>query len=305
MDSKDFHLLVALYENARQSYRALARVVSLSAPVVRDRLRNLESRGVLQGYMLSIDPSVFERDDLILTFRGEFTRQDAVKALAAPDVAWVSWKLDGGLTVGVWSRDRAQTIEGLAAVLGVKPSRQFLTERRWHRPLSMIDLSIIDALIDQPRMSLNELIGSTGLSPKTVRKHLQLLVKGETIFIEPRLGALADSGELVYQLAIAGGVRLSELRSILGDAFLVNEMKEPPTKSLLCRGSNLGEVTNKTRAVEKLAGVESVTLTLNREMLVATKFAHLLVRGQINDSEQAWQRKSVKRSHRSNSLTLA
>ncbi len=283
MDSKDFQLIVALFEDARQSYRALARRVSLSAPVVRDRLRRLHSRGILHGYMLSIDPSVFDCDDLILDFRGEFTDQDAAKALAAPEVAWVSWKLDGGLTIGVWSRDRKQTIKNLTAAIGARPSGQFFTERHGHRPLSVIDLSIIDALLDQPRMPLNELTESTGLSPKTVRKYVERLVREETIFIEPQLGALADSGEFVYQLAIAGKVSMSELRRILGDTFLVNEMQEPPTKSLLCRGSDLGEVTVKTRAAEKLPGVESVRITLNRELLVATEFVHSLVRGQIRD----------------------
>ncbi len=283
MDSKDFQLLVALYENARQSYRALARRVSLSAPVVRDRLRRLQGRGILQGYMLSVEPGVFDRDDLLLSFRGEFTRQEAAKALAAPNVAWVSWKTDGGLTVGVWSRDRTQSIEDLIAALGSRPSGLAFTERRRHRPLSLIDLSIIDALIDQPRMPLNELTESTGLSPKTVRKHLELLVQGKTIFIEPRLGALADSGELVYQLAVFGKVGIDELRRTLGDAFLVNEMQEPPAKSLLCLASDLGEVTNKTHSVGKLPGVDSVRITLNRELLVATEFVHSLVRRQFQD----------------------
>ncbi len=285
MDSKDFRLLVALYEDGRQSYRALARLVSLSAPVARDRLRRLQSRGILQGFILSIDPSVFDRDDLLFSFRDEFTRQDAAKALSAPDVAWVSWKLDGGLTVGVWSRDRTQTIKDLTAALGVRPSGQFFTARHSHPPLSVIDLSIIDALLDQPRMPLKELTASTCLSPKTVRKHLERLVQEKMIFIEPRLGALAGSGELVYQLAVAGRVGMGELRRVLGDAFLVNEMQEPPTKSLLCRGSDLGELTNKTRALEKLPGVESVRITLNRELLVATEFAHSLVLKQIQDLE--------------------
>ncbi|HYT01160.1 MAG TPA: AsnC family transcriptional regulator, partial [Thermoplasmata archaeon] len=39
MDAKDFRLLVALDEDARQSFQALGRKVSLSAPAVRDRIR--------------------------------------------------------------------------------------------------------------------------------------------------------------------------------------------------------------------------------------------------------------------------
>jgi DNA-binding Lrp family transcriptional regulator len=146
-----------------------------------------------------------------------------------------------------------------------------------------MDLYIIDALIDQPRMPLSELARLTGLSPKTVRRHLEFLIRERVIFIEPRLGTLAESGEIVYQLAVFGRVTMSELRKILGQVFLVNELEEPPVKSLLCLSNDLGEVTNRTRAVEKLPGVESVRLTLNREMLVGTEFVHSLVQKRIED----------------------
>jgi DNA-binding Lrp family transcriptional regulator len=288
MDRKDFQLLVGLYENARQSYRALARRVSLSAPAVRERLRRLESRGILQGYMLSIDPSVFDRDDLLVFFRGRWTRGDATKALAARDVAWVSWKLDGSLTVGVWSRDSATAAKNLADDFGATPSGQALTRHRAPSfRLSLVDLSIIDSLIDEPRMPLKDILVATGLSPKTVRNHLEFLFQSQVVFIEPRLGTFADSGELVYQLAIFGRIDMTGLLRILGDAYLVNETQEPPAKSLLCLGGHLGDVMTKTHAVEELPGVESVNLSLNREMLVATEFIHSLVRERTRDLRRA------------------
>ena len=87
VDSKDFQLLVALHNNARPSYQSLGRRVSLSAHSVRDRLNRLKSKGVLQGFMLSIDSSVFDRDDLLLFFDDDFSRKSALKAFAAPDVS--------------------------------------------------------------------------------------------------------------------------------------------------------------------------------------------------------------------------
>jgi hypothetical protein len=46
-------------------------------------------------------------------------------------------------------------------------------------------------------------------------------------------------------------------------------------------------VTAKNRAAEKLPGVESITITLNRELLIATGFVHGLVREKIQDMEKA------------------
>src|SRR5580693_208653 len=55
VDSLDLALLRALTENARQSQRALAREVQMSAPAVADRLARLERAGVIRGYRADID----------------------------------------------------------------------------------------------------------------------------------------------------------------------------------------------------------------------------------------------------------
>ena len=288
VDSKDFQLLAALYDDARQSYLSLGRRVSLSAPSVRERLKHLQRHGILQGFMLSLNPGVFGRDDLVLFFHGKnFTRRQVTKALAAPDVAWIGWKLDGGITAGVWSQDREQAVKDLTAVLGTTPSGQAFTEGHILRPLSLIDLSLIDALIDNPRMLLDELIDSTKLSPKTVRKHLQQLIQKETIFIEPRLGALTDSGDLVYQIAVAGRISMGDVRRIMGQAVLLHNTQEPPIKYLLCWGSDLSDVTTKTRALQGLPGVESATISLNKELLISTDFEHWLIHKEISRLKKA------------------
>lgn len=279
MDSKDFQLLIELEDNARQGYRSLGRRVLLSAPAVRDRLERLKGKGVLQGFMLSIDPGVFGRDDLLLFFRGDFSRKTVLAALAAPDVSWVAWKLDGRVTVGLWAKDEREATDALADIFGARPSGRAFTPRNKRRaPVSVIDLSIMDALVDEPRLPFDQLVKSTGLSPKTVRKHLNLLLETKTISNEPSLGALTDSGELIYQLLVAGRVGMSEVRRIMGETALTHRTQEPPMKYMLCMGSSLTDVTSKTRMLEKVQGVESVTISLNREVLVSTDFRHSLIR---------------------------
>jgi hypothetical protein len=123
----------------------------------------------------------------------------------------------------------------------------------------------MDALVDDPKVSFGDLLKSTGLSPKTVRKHLNLLLERKTISIDPLLGALTDSGALIYPLAIVGRVSLDEVRRIMGESALTHYTLEPPMKHVLCRASSLADVITKTRVLEKVQGVQSVTITLNRE----------------------------------------
>ena len=282
MDSKDFQLFVALYSNARQSYASLGRRVSLSAHSVRDRLNRLKSKGILQGFMLSIDSSVFDRDDLLLFFDGNFSRKSALEAFAAPDVSWVIWKVDGQMILRLWTKNEREASDNLAKILGVRPSVQALPPRKKRStPVSITDLSIMDALVDDPKVPFGEILKTTRLSPKTVRKHLNRLLETKTISVDPILGPLTDSGELIYPLVIAGKVSMDDVRKIMGETAQIRHTLEPPMKYVLCKASSLADLITKTRALEKVQGVESVTISLNREMLVSTDLRHSLIREEI------------------------
>ena len=131
MDRTDFHLLVALDGDARQSLQSLARRVALSAPAVRERLLRLENLGIVQGYWVSIDPAIFGRKNLLVYYAGEWTRGEALKALEARDVAWVAWKVDGGITVQLWPREVKSAVTALSRFLGREPSWQGVSRPGW------------------------------------------------------------------------------------------------------------------------------------------------------------------------------
>jgi DNA-binding Lrp family transcriptional regulator len=287
VDSKDFQLLVGLYGNARQSYQSLGRRVSLSAPAVRDRLNHLKKNGILQGFMLVIDSSVFDRDDLLLFFHGDFSRKNVLAAFSAPDVSWVAWKVDGLIHMRLWTKNEREAIDNLAKILGVRPSeRAFRPRKKRRAPLSITDLLIIDALVDDPKVPFGELLRSTGLSPKTVRKHLNLLLETKTISVDPFLGALTDSGELIYPMVVAGRVGMDEVRRIMGEAAQIHHTLEPPMKHVLCKASSLADVITKTRVLENVQGVESVKISLDREVLVSTHLRHSLIKEEIRKLEK-------------------
>jgi DNA-binding Lrp family transcriptional regulator len=286
VDSIDFQLLLALYSNARQSYHSLGRRLSLSAPAVRHRLNRLEKNGILQGFMLSIDSSVFDRDDVVLVFRGDFSREDVLAAFSAPDVSCVAWKVDGQIYMQLWTKNEREAIDNLSKILGLRPSVRALKLCKRRAPVSSTDLSIMDALVDDPRTPFGEILKTTGLSPKTVRKHLNLLLETKTILVEPFLGALRDSGELVYPLVVAGRVSMDEIRRIMGEAAQIHYTLEPPIKHVLCRANSLVEVITKTRTLENVQGIKYVTISLNREVLVSTDLRHSLIREEIMKLER-------------------
>jgi Lrp/AsnC family transcriptional regulator, leucine-responsive regulatory protein len=56
LDATNLLLLAKLQENARCSLAELGREVGLSAPAVAERVRRLESEGVIRGYHADVDP---------------------------------------------------------------------------------------------------------------------------------------------------------------------------------------------------------------------------------------------------------
>lgn len=57
LDKLDWKILTALQEDARISTAELSRKTALSAPAVAERIRRLQSRGVLRGFHAEIDPA--------------------------------------------------------------------------------------------------------------------------------------------------------------------------------------------------------------------------------------------------------
>jgi DNA-binding transcriptional ArsR family regulator len=237
--------------------------------------------------MLVIDSSVFDRDDLLLFFHDNFSRKSVLAAFAAPDVSWVAWKVDGRITLRLWTKNEREATDNLSKILGVRPAMRALTARKKRRaPLSITDLLIMDALVDYPKVPFRGLLKSTGLSPKTVRKHLSRLLETKTISVDPILGALTDSGALIYPMVVAGKISTDEVRRVMGESAQTHHTLEPPMKHVLCRANSLAEVITKTRAMENVQGIKYVTISLNREVLVSTDLRHFLISEEIMKLER-------------------
>ena len=90
IDETDATILALLQENARISQADVARVVGLAPSAVLERIRKLESRGVIKGYAALVDPHALDQSMLaFIAVRSEQAPGDdsVSRALAAcPEV---------------------------------------------------------------------------------------------------------------------------------------------------------------------------------------------------------------------------
>ena len=61
LDPIDRHILSLLRRDGRMSHAQIAKEVGLSGPAVHERVRKLESRGVIEGYTAILDPNILDR----------------------------------------------------------------------------------------------------------------------------------------------------------------------------------------------------------------------------------------------------
>src|SRR5215475_385014 len=136
VDDLDLALLRALADDARQSQRALARAIEMSAPAVADRLARLERSGVIRGYRVDIDWAALGYPMVVyvaVTASAGMDLSEIIKAIKAvpeaEDMSVVTGGLD--LLVRFRVRDHAHLRELLLTEIftinGVQRTETFLS----------------------------------------------------------------------------------------------------------------------------------------------------------------------------------
>lgn len=59
IDNLEMKIIRALNENSRKSFREIAKEIGTSAPVVINKIKKLEERGAIKGYIPVLDPEYF------------------------------------------------------------------------------------------------------------------------------------------------------------------------------------------------------------------------------------------------------
>jgi DNA-binding Lrp family transcriptional regulator len=267
VDEVDFRLLMALYRDPLQSVRKLARDIGMSAPAVAARLSHLERQGILNGFAALPNAHLFGRTELVLRFAGPRTREDALRLLALDDVAIVSHKVDGGLTVIVWPDGNRSVVDRVLAALGAAPFDQLEAETPDLREPSPLDWRVLRACVERPRHTTKELVTLTGLSAKTAVRHRDALLAARALSIQPLPGNLGSPGEVVYLLVVRGSAPETILRKCLGDCVVI-QFTEPPASYVLCHATDVSDMVARMSRLRHVEGVSDVEVSLNREVFV-------------------------------------
>lgn len=127
LTSKDEQLIAMLRQNARQPVATLARQLGVSRTTVQDRLRRLESSGVIAGYALKLSKDIASRGiAAMVTISVEPRKQVEVAKLVSKlqqveTLHTVSGKFDlVAMVKTLTAEDMDKTIDHIGAIGGVR-----------------------------------------------------------------------------------------------------------------------------------------------------------------------------------------
>jgi len=224
MDTLDVKILRALLSersvspSSRQvasSLRSIASRLGADDVTVHLRYRKLRESGVLSGWRLAVNPTLFgcQSLDVTVDVDPESAKPDMIRKLSLINEVVGIWDFYGrGLKVVAWySSDeaRSRVVELISRITNAESMVQF----RWSLPpsrtprLTATDVAIIRALSNDARKPLAQVASGLGLSTRTVRNRLEKLRQENTIHATPSLDMGGIPGLIPVHLfyAYSGG----------------------------------------------------------------------------------------------------
>ena len=273
MDKLDIQILTQLLNNCRTPDRKIGEEVGISGGAVKSRISKMLNQKIIEKFALKIEPPILGYNVLYFVVTGQdidyIIKQ--VKLLGEP---FFVVPCVGGITVCsiVIKDDPKQKIE-LAKnlmkdvrVLSIFEAQNF----GFRTELTKTDLEIIDVLLDEPRVRIDQIAKSTGLSTKTITRCLDRLENNDaiqfTLVYDPRkLTGYIPFAILVW---VEKDVKktLVKLEEGFGESFLQKPFIAMNQIVLFFYSDDIFKVDEITQNVRKIGGVASADLFIPKKI---------------------------------------
>jgi DNA-binding Lrp family transcriptional regulator len=215
-------IIMDLLKNCRQSYQAIAKKHSVTMNAIKKRVQKLLDSGVIE---FCVEPNVGMMDgDWVLAFLSTTGTEDQAEFIAKlgqnqmiNEVGTVSGARYIIYAVCRGLEELSQFNKFLRSLEPVKDIEvhPLLMTRGSKIELSNQEIKILHCIVDEPRMRLSKIAECAGYSAKTIRRALNNLIEGDSIWFGARL-RLNDADSLTFLAKIEWDEQQMALPDILG-----------------------------------------------------------------------------------------
>lgn len=280
LDSLDVKILSSLLDNCRESDRQIGSRLGISGSAVKSRIGRLMRNGVIKNFSLKIEPPVLGHSVLYVVTTGQDTKE-ILRQVELVGMPFFIVPCVGGITVSAIAvkddvRQKIEIVKNLmrdARILSI-----FEAENPGIRSdLTKTDLEIISRLMEEPRLKIEELAKTTGLSTKTVGRSLKKLQDDEaiqfTLVYDPtKFGQYIPFAVLVWVEGDLADV-LNRLKKAFSGVFLQKPFVAKNQIVLFFYSNNIFELDNITQKVRGVVGAKSADLFIPRQVVLPQKWA--------------------------------
>jgi DNA-binding Lrp family transcriptional regulator len=206
LDSRDLKILNLLAKNGRLSYRSIGHAIGMTTKSVKSRVDRMLAAKVIERFIAKVNPSVvgYKRTYALALRKNNLNQELLERFKLVGDIQYQFEVMGGALGFDIAVKEGTEDkIELLLsslkpALLGVIRSRN----REVSQKLTETDYTIIKQLIRNPRMEIRDIAAATSLSPKTVHRRLDKMVRNRVLEFSIQPNPDAMKGYIVFFLDV-------------------------------------------------------------------------------------------------------
>ncbi len=206
LHSTDLKILNLLAKNCRLSYRSIGHTVRLTTKSVKSRVDRMLAAKVIERFLARVNPSVigYKRTYSFALRKSKLNQEIIGRINLVGDIQY-QFEVMGGV-IGFSIAIKEGTEDKIDLLLNsLKPALLGLIQsqnREVHQKLTKTDYTIMKQLIKNPRMEIRDIAAATSISPKTVRRRLDKMIRNHVIEFSIQPNPDAMKGHIVFFLDV-------------------------------------------------------------------------------------------------------
>ncbi len=242
---------------------------------------------VFEGFYVLPSAALFNRHWKIANFVVQGPEPGVAELLDFDDVVMIWRGRPKTITVNLYARDEDGTVSPqLSALLGGPPFEVLAPERHLSdsRPIgtvSPLDWRVLDGLLDGPSDPLTELAARTGLTPRTVKRRRESLVRRGLVRVLPGFNTSRESGLVLYSGQIVVG-RVEDLGAVqIPGLYVMQRFSEPPAAWVFGHAPTVAKLQDIEAEIRETPAVLRAELTPCRGGAFARQRLRGWIRGEL------------------------
>jgi DNA-binding Lrp family transcriptional regulator len=273
LDDLNISILKMLSANSRTSDHSIAKRLQVTTNTVKNRIRNLKTEGVLQGFETHLSATFFNATHCWLSamLQGNEPEAKIVEEIGEIDkVSFIMPTTEDLMLIAMDffnSTDLDNTIQQISGRRGITGIQTYIySSQHLHKQIdvSPLDWKIIKSIRFNSRKKANTIARECGISTRTVNRRLRRLYNGGVIHHVIIFDPMASKGTIVYGIFVEYDTRFPRdkiIKSIVGgvkNIFNHFVMANAPTIAIIFFGKRFSDIHDNEMVIKATKGVKSI-----------------------------------------------